>query len=207
MTFRDRSQAGEALAKLLVGYAGRPDVTVLGLVRGGVPVASVVAGRLGLALDALVVRKLGVPWTPEVAFGAVGPGGALVLNPDIADRLPRGAAAKVQRRESVELRRREGRYRPGRPPVTLTGRIAILVDDGIATGATARVAVAVARGLGATQVVVATPVGAADALARLEAEADEVVCAWSPEVFQSVSRFYRDFTEVSDEQVAALLST
>ena len=129
-----------------------------------------------------------------------------VVNTSIASRLSSRSTASVERREAAELRRREARYRPGRRPVTLTGRVAIIVDDGLATGATARAAVAVARGLGATRVVVAVPVGATEALAVLSDEADEVVCVWRPERFHAVSRFYDNFDEVSDAQVAQALT-
>src|SRR5262249_20685087 len=157
-------------------YVGQPDVLVLGLVRGGVPVAAEVARRLNAPLDALVVRKLGVPWAPEVAFGAVGSGGVRVLNDEIAARLPADAVTSVLRREAAELGRRERRYRADRPPLNLDGRVALLVDDGLATGASARAAVAVARRLGARRVVVAVPVGAPQAVDQLRKVADEVVC-------------------------------
>lgn len=205
--YRDRAAAGEHLATALARYAGRPDTIVLGLVRGGVPVAAAVAGRLPAPLDILVVRKLGVPWAPEVAFGALGPGGVHVLNPEIAERLARADIAAAVRRESVELERRERRYRGDRPPLDLTGRIAVLVDDGLATGATARAAVAVARRLGASRVVVAVPVGSPEAVKLLRAEADEVVCPAAPANFGAVSRFYEDFRQVDDQTVVRLLAT
>ena len=206
MTYRDRRAAGAVLAEHLTEYADRADVVVLGLVRGGLPVAAEVAHRLRVPLDALVVRKLGVPWAPEVAFGAVGPHGVRVLNPEIVSRLPPGAVAAVVSSESAELTRRERRYRGTRAPLALTGRVALLVDDGLATGASARAAVAVARSLGADRVVVAIPVGAKDALAQLATEADEVVCPWQPADFGAVSRFYDDFGQVADAEVVALLA-
>jgi predicted phosphoribosyltransferase len=206
VTYRDRRDAGAVLAEHLAGYAGRDDVTVLGLVRGGLPVAAEVARRLHAPLDALVVRKLGVPWAPEVAFGAVGPHGVRVLNQEIVSRLPAGAVAAVVSAESAELTRREHRYRAARPPLALDGRVALLVDDGLATGASARAAVAVARALGASRVVAAIPVGARDALAQLATEADEVVCPWQPAEFGAVSRFYDDFGQVADAEVVALLA-
>jgi predicted phosphoribosyltransferase len=190
----------------MAALAGRPDNTVLGLVRGGVPVAATVADRLGAPLDVLVVRKLGLPQAPEVAFGALGPGGVQVLNPDLAERLPPERIAEVVRRETAELERRERLYRRGRPPLSLDGRTAVIVDDGLATGATARAAAAVARRLGARRVVVAVPVGSSDAYAALVAEADEVVCPQRPDDFGAVSRYYDDFHEVSDEEVTATLS-
>jgi len=203
MTYRDRAEAGEALATALVDER---DLVVLGLVRGGVPVAAAVAERLGAPLDALVVRKLGVPWAPEVAFGALGPGGVLILNEEIASRLSVSDVDAVVAAETAELARREARYRGDRPPVNLAGRTAVVVDDGLATGATARAAVAVARLLGASRVVVAVPVGAPEAVALLAAEADRVVCPVAPAEFGAVSRFYEDFRQVDDRTVSALLS-
>jgi predicted phosphoribosyltransferase len=205
MTYADRIAAGAALAAHLAPYANRPDVVVLGLVRGGVPVAAEVARRLAVPLDVLVVRKLGVPWAPEVAFGAVGPGDVRVLNPDIASRLTVEEVGAVVRHESVELARRERRYRADRPPLALTGRVALVVDDGLATGATARAAVAVARQLGASEVVVAVPVGSIEAVTQLSTLADRVVCPTMPDDFGAVSRFYDDFGQISDAEVIALL--
>jgi predicted phosphoribosyltransferase len=205
--YRDRAQAGAALADRLTALIGQPDVIVLGLVRGGVPVAAAVAERLGAPLDVLVVRKLGVPQAPEVAFGAVGPGGVQVLNESPGLRLDPDQVAEVVRRETAELERRERLYRAGRPPLDLKGRTAVIVDDGLATGATARAAVAVSRQLGARRVIVAVPVGSEDAYEALAAEADEVVCLQRPPDFGAVSRYYEDFHEVSDEEVAATLAT
>jgi putative phosphoribosyl transferase len=204
--YRDRVDAGEVLAAGLRRYAGHPDLVVLGLVRGGVPVAAAVAARLGAALDVLVVRKLGVPWAPEVAFGALGPAGVTVLNEDIADRLEPSDMAGVRQREIAELERREERYRGGREALDLTGRIAVIVDDGLATGATARAAVAVARRLGAARVVVAVPVGSPEAVELLRAEADEVVCPLVPGDFGAVSRYYDNFRQVPDEEVIQSLA-
>jgi putative phosphoribosyl transferase len=203
--YQDRAQAGSALATALQKYRDRSDVAVLGLVRGGVPVAARVAEELHVPLDVLVVRKLGVPWAPEVAFGALGSGGVRVLNPEVADRLDKAEISRVVEAESAELARREERYRDGRPPVALTGRTAIVVDDGLATGATAAAAVAVARGLGAARVVIAVPVGSPEAVARLAKVADEVVCPLVPGHFGAVSRFYREFPQVSTDEVAELL--
>jgi len=203
--YRDRAQAGEVLAAALSGYRGRPDVTVLGLVRGGVPVAARVAEALGVPLDVLVVRKLGVPGFSELAFGALGPGGVRVLNPELARRLDEEAVAEVVAAESAELARREQRYRAGRAPVALAGRTAIVVDDGLATGASAAAAVTVARGLGAARVVLAVPVGPPDAVHRLARLADEVCCPLTPERFGAVGRYYRDFAQVSDGDVVRLL--
>lgn len=205
-TYRDRAEAGRVLADRLTALLGEPDAIVLGLVRGGVPVARVVAERLGVPLDVLVVRKLGMPWAREVAFGALGPGGVQVLNDTIASRLSSEDIAEVSHREQAELERRERLYRGGRPPLDLTGRVAVIVDDGLATGATARAAVEVARGLGARRVVVAVPVGAQEAYELLAAEADQVVCAQRPPDFGSVSVYYDDFHEVSDEEVVEALT-
>jgi putative phosphoribosyl transferase len=205
-TYRDRAEAGNVLADRLAALTGHPDVTVLGLVRGGVPVAAAVANRLGAPLDVLVVRKLGVPWAPEVAFGAIGPGGVKVLNEAYAGRLDPDDVAEVVRREQAEVERRERLYRGDRPPLSLVGRTGVIVDDGLATGATARAAVAVARQLGARRVVVAVPVGAEDAYEMLSREADEVVCPQRPTDFGAVSQYYADFHEVSDDEVLAALA-
>ncbi|MFG1886406.1 phosphoribosyltransferase [Micromonospora sp. NPDC049051] len=205
-TYRDREEAGRILAERLTALIGEPDVIVLGLVRGGVPVARVVAERLGAPLDVLVVRKLGMPAAPEVAFGALGPDGVRVLNDVVASRLTEGDVAEVVHREQTELERRERLYRAGRPPLDLTGRIALIVDDGLATGASARAAVQVARHLGARRVVVAVPVGSQEAYEMLAAEADQVVCAQHPPEFMAVSAYYEDFHEVSDSEVAEALT-
>jgi predicted phosphoribosyltransferase len=206
MSYRDRREAGAVLAESLEEYAERPDVLVLGMVRGGVPVAAEVARRLDAPLDALVVRKLGVPWAPEVAFGAVGPQGVCVLNEDIAARLSERAVTAVLQREAMELARREVRYRAGRPPLALDGQVVLLVDDGLATGASARAAVAAARRLGARRVVVAVPVGSPLAVGQLQEIADEVVCPVQPRDFDAVSRWYDEFEQVSDAEVVTLLA-
>ncbi|MEU4788693.1 phosphoribosyltransferase [Micromonospora tulbaghiae] len=205
-TYRDRAEAGRELAERLTDLAGRPDVIVLGLVRGGVPVARVVADRLGAPLDVLVVRKLGVPWAPEVAYGALGPGGVQVLNEMVAGRISENDRAQVRRREQAELERREQRYRGGRPPLDLTGRTAVIVDDGLATGATARAAVQVARHLGAARVLVAVPVGSEQAYDMLAADADTVVSSQLPHDFAAVGAYYEDFHEVSDDEVTQALT-
>jgi predicted phosphoribosyltransferase len=204
--YRDREAAGESLAGQLTGYAERPEVLVLGLVRGGVPVAARVARSLRVPLDVLVVRKLGVPWSPEVGFGALGPGGVRVLNQDVAERLDAEEVDRVTEEEGAELARREARYRAGRPPLNLSGHTAILVDDGLATGATAAVAVEVAHRLGAGRTVLAAPVGSTEAVAWLRRVADEVVCPLVPPDFGAVSRFYQDFPQTTDDEVTALLA-
>ena len=184
---------------------GRPAI-VLGLVRGGVPVAAAIAAALRLPLDALVVRKLGVPWAPEVAFGALGPADVKVLNKQVSSRLTPAEIEMVIRQESAELARREQIFRAGQPPLELTGYDVLVIDDGLATGATARAAVEVARRLGAARVVLAVPVGSAQAVRHLREVADEVVCPWVPPNFDAVSRFYKSFPQVSDDEVIALLS-
>ncbi|MEV1331703.1 phosphoribosyltransferase [Micromonospora costi] len=204
-TYRDRAEAGRVLADRLKGLIGEPDVIVLGLVRGGVPVAKVVAERLGAPLDVLVIRKLGMPWAREVAFGALGPGGVQVLNEQVANRLSSDEIAETNRREQAELERRERLYRAGRPPLDLNGRTAVIVDDGLATGATARASVEVARRLGARRVIVAVPVGSQEAYEMLSAEADQVICAQHPPEFMAVSAYYEDFHEVSDDEVTETL--
>jgi predicted phosphoribosyltransferase len=206
VSYPDRRAAGATLARHLAQYAGRADVVVLGLVRGGVPVAAEVARQLGAPLDALVVRKLGVPWAPEVAFGALGPGNLLVLNEEISVRLSPEEVSAVVRHEATELARRERRYRLGRPALKLDGRTALIIDDGLATGATAKAAIGAARQLGAVRVVLAVPVGAGESLDHLAREADEVVCPLAPDHFGAVSRFYDDFGQVSDAEVVSTLA-
>jgi putative phosphoribosyl transferase len=208
MSYLDRRAAGAALAAELADHGcASGAVIVLGLVRGGIPVAAEVARRLRLPLDAIVVRKLGVPWAPEVAFGALGPGGVRVLNEEISNRLTPEEVDAVVRHESAELARRERRFRAGRPGLDLTNRTALIVDDGLATGATARAAVAVARKLDAARVVLAVPVGSHQAVAQLSRLADEVVCPLAPRDFGAVSRFYEDFGQVSDAEVVSLLES
>jgi predicted phosphoribosyltransferase len=203
--YDNRRAAGDWLAAELAAYAGRGDVVVLGLVRGGVPVAARVAAALRAPLDVLVVRKLCVPWAREVAFGALGTGGVVVHNPEVEARLTSSEIATAAEAATADLVRRESAYRGGRAPLSLAGRVAVIVDDGLATGASARAAVAVARKLGAAWVVLAVPVGAADSLAILRAEADDVVCPLVPQHFGAVSRFYRTFPQTSDAEVVALL--
>ncbi|MEV6374213.1 phosphoribosyltransferase [Micromonospora musae] len=205
-TYRDRAEAGRILADELTGLAGEAGVIVLGLVRGGVPVAQVVAERIGAPLDVLVIRKLGMPWAREVAFGALGPGGVQVLNEHVANRLSEDDIADTNRREQAELERRDELYRAGRSPLDLTGRTAVIVDDGLATGATARAAVEVSRRLGARRVVVAIPVGSREAKETLSAEADQVVCVQCPPEFIAVSAYYEDFHEVDDDEVVQALT-
>jgi predicted phosphoribosyltransferase len=206
--FDNRVEAGRALAQVLSAYRGAADAIVLALPRGGVPVGFEVAQALGLPLDVLVVRKLGLPGQPELAMGAIATGGALVLNEEVL-RFADGrevALEQVRRREQLELERRERRYRGGRPPLQLAGRTAILVDDGLATGATMEAAVRALRGLGATRIVVAVPVASAEARDRIAEVADEVVCLETPVFFSAVGQWYRDFGQTSDAEVSELLA-
>ena len=204
--FADRSEAGRALARALAGYRGR-DVLVLGLPRGGIPVAYQVAGALGAPLDVLVVRKLGVPYQPELAFGAIGEGGVRVLNDRVLRRIEVSVEnlAAVEDAERSELDRRVNLYRGGRPGLPLAGRVVLIVDDGFATGATARAAALVARAQGAASVVLAAPIGAPDTVAALREVADDVVCLGTPRGFSAVGQGYDDFSQTSDEEVGALL--
>src|SRR5881628_4109883 len=176
--FPNRTEAGRLLAGRLVKYAGRDDVIVLGLPRGGVPVAFEVAQRLGAPLDVFIVRKLGVPGFEELAAGAIASGGVRVLNEDVMRAIPHADEAinAITARETAELERREQIYREGRPPPELRDRIVILVDDGLATGATMRAAVKALRQSGAAKIVVAVPVGPPDTCRELEEEADETIC-------------------------------
>lgn len=207
--FEDRREGGRVLASLLGHHAGRPDVVVLGLPRGGVPVAWEVARALGVPLDILVVRKLGVPGHEELALGAIASGGSVVLNQDLTGALgiDEEAIGRIIQNESRELERRERLYRGTRPPADLGGRTAILVDDGLATGATMRAAVLAARHGGAAAIVVAVPVSAPQTRDELRDEVDEVVCAMTPEPFLAVGVWYDDFGATSDEEVQELLAT
>src|SRR5438128_5096940 len=205
--FPNRTEAGRLLAEKLVEYAGRDDVIVLGLPRGGVPVAFGVGQRLGAPLDVFIVRKLGVPGFEELAAGAIASGGGRVLNQDVVRAIPHAEEAieAVTARETAELERREQIYREGRPPPELRGRIVILVDDGLATGATMRAAVKALRQRGVAKIVVAVPAGPPDTCRDLEEEADETICLSTPEFFQAVGQYYEDFSQTTDEDVRELL--
>jgi predicted phosphoribosyltransferase len=207
-SFRDRHEAGRALADLLSEYRGRKDVVVLGVPRGGVPVAYEIARALHVPLDVFSVRKLGVPGHEELAMGAIGTGGARVLNYDVIDTLhvPHDTVVRVAEREGRELERREHAYRDQRHFPELEGRTAILVDDGIATGASMLAAIAALRQRHPARVIVAVPVGPQDSCAFLRQYADEVICARTPEPFGGVGAWYDDFTQVGDDEVRALLS-
>jgi putative phosphoribosyl transferase len=214
--FRDRVEAGDVLAARLGHYARRAgtpradaaDVLVLALPRGGVPVAARVARALGAPLDVFVVRKLGVPGHEELAMGAIAGGGILVRNEEVVGKLHLDDATirRVAEAEEQELARREHRYREGRPRPDLSGRVVILVDDGLATGSTMRAAVAAARAAGPpARVVVAVPTAPAATCEQLRREADEVVCATTPRPFRAVGYSYRSFPQTTDEEVRELL--
>ncbi|MBX7431688.1 phosphoribosyltransferase [Mycobacterium sp. Y57] len=207
--FRDRREAGQVLARDLAGFRGRADVLVLGLARGGVPVGWEVASYLGAPLDVCLVRKLGVPQWPELAMGAVATGGGVVLNNDLLRSLGIGqdTVDEAILRETAELRRREHAYRADRAPLRLAGRTVILVDDGIATGASMVAAVRSVRQAGASRVVVGVPVGPPSVCRQLHQEADEVVCSTMPHDFHAVGQVFGDFHQVGDDEVRELLAT
>jgi putative phosphoribosyl transferase len=205
--FLDRTDAGQQLAARLTGYANRPDVVVLALPRGGVPIAYEVARMSHAPLDVFIVRKLGVPGHEELAMGAVATGGVIVLNNDIIEALqiPRQVVDSVVERERSELHRRERLYRDDSPPPAVQGKTVILVDDGLATGASMRAAVAALRKLGPARIVVAVPVAAPTTCDEFKAEVDQIVCAVTPEPFYGVGYWYEDFVQVRDEEVRDLL--
>jgi predicted phosphoribosyltransferase len=207
MMYRDRSEAGRILASKLAAYADQPDLLVLALPRGGVPVAFEVAQALHAPLDLFLVRKLGLPGHEELAMGAIASGGVRVLNEEVVRvlQVPDDVIATVAAVEQQELERRERLYRGERPPVDVCGKTVILVDDGLATGASMRAAVAALRQMGPARVVVAVPVGSAETCHELRREADDVVCAATPEPFRAVGLWYEDFSQTSDEEVRELL--
>ena len=206
--FQDRREAGRTLGAALRKYAGRGEVVVLALPRGGVPVAYEVARALGAPLDLFLVRKLGTPGHRELAMGAIASGGVRVLNDDVVRwyGISQDSIEAVAREEERELLRRERAYREGREPVPIEGRIAILVDDGLATGSTMRAAVKAVRRLRPSAVVVAVPLGARETCDELSAIADEVLCVRTPEPFAAVGQWYLDFDQTTDEEVRRLLS-
>jgi putative phosphoribosyl transferase len=203
--YPDREHAGRVLAERLQHYADRPDVVVMALPRGGVPVAYEVATALGAPLDVLCVRKLGVPGHEELAMGAIATGGVVILN-DMAELVPREDIKQIVTRELAELERRESAYRQGPAVHDIMGTTLIVVDDGLATGATMRAAIRAARTLGAARVVVAVPIAAPDVCEALEWEADEVVCARTVEPLHAVGLWYEDFSQTTDDQVRELLT-
>jgi putative phosphoribosyl transferase len=206
--FLDRTEAGELLADRLVAYANRADVVVLGLPRGGVPVAFCVSRRLNAPLGVFVVRKLGLPGHPELAMGAIASGGVRVLNGEVVDslRVPDHVIDSVAEQEQCELERREKAYRDGRPAPDVDGRTVITVDDGVATGSTMFAAIAALRQLGAQRTIVATPTIARSTYDFLRKSADEVVAVMVPEEFYGVGQWYEDFSQTTDDEVRELLS-
>jgi len=205
-TYRDRRDAGRELAEHLLSYAGR-DVLVLGIPRGGLPVAAEVAHRLDADLDIVVARKIGAPDQPELAVGAVTSDGGRFLNTDVlrAVGVSEAELESVTKREMAEARRREQRFRDGRPPARVEGRVVLVVDDGLATGATMRASVRALRKKSPARLVVAVPVGSEEACEALRAEADEVVCPWVPDFFGAVGIFYENFEPTEDDEVQDIL--
>jgi putative phosphoribosyl transferase len=205
--YRDRREAGQYLAKKLTDYAGRSDVLVLALPRGGVPVAYEVVRALGAPLDVFLVRKLGVPGHEELAMGAIASGGLVLLNQEMVRALGIGPSLinEVISTQRAELERRDRQYRGDRPPPDVRGKMAILIDDGLATGASMRAAVAALRQRHPARIVVAVPIAAPSTCAELGEEVDEIVCARTPEPFRAVGLWYEDFTQTTDEEVRDLL--
>ena len=207
MHFHNRSDAGQRLAEQLTAFAGRPDVLILALPRGGVPVAFEIAVALRAPLDVWVVRKLGAPTIPELAIGAIASGGVQIIAPHIARELglSHHQIEAIAARERMELERREKAYRDDRPPADVAGKTVILVDDGLATGATMRAAIAALRHLNPGRVVVAVPVAARSGCEQLAHEADEMVCLWTPADLDCVAQWYEDFEQTTDAEVCDLL--
>lgn len=208
-TFRDRREAGRVLAEELASYRDKDDVLVFGLARGGVPVAWEVAAALHAPLDVFLVRKLGVPRWSELAMGALASGGGVVMNDNVVANLhiTDDQVREVIASETAELTRREQAYRGGRPLADPRGKVVILVDDGIATGASMLAAVRALRAAGPQSIVVAVPVGPASTCREIGREADDVVCATMPPGFEAVGQVYEDFRQVSDDEVRELLNT
>ncbi|MFL5341307.1 MAG: phosphoribosyltransferase, partial [Gemmataceae bacterium] len=207
MLFRDRTEAGRNLASRLAHYSNAPNLLVLALPRGGVPVGYEVARALNAPLDIFLVRKLGVPGHEELAMGAIASGGVRVLNEDVVRTLgvPNDVIAAVTAQEQRELERRESAYRGNAPPVKVRGKTVILVDDGLATGSTMRAAVKALRRQGPARLVVAVPVGAAATCADFQDETDETICAQTPEPFYAVGMWYQNFAPTTDDEVRELL--
>ena len=207
LPFRDRAEAGRLLGSKLAGSDWAKDSIVLALPRGGVPVAFEVARALGLPLDVIVVRKLGVPWQPELAMGAIASGGMRVLDQDLIrlERISQEDVEAIAAREKLEAERRERLYRAGRPPLELRDRMVILVDDGLATGSTMLAAVKCVKSLQPSSVIAAVPVASRQACAQLRQVADECVCLAIPEPFGAVGEWYEDFQQTSDAEVRDLL--
>jgi putative phosphoribosyl transferase len=205
--FENRRKAGQYLAGKLSDYAGRDDVLVLGLPRGGVPVAYEVAQRLGAPLDVFVVRKLGVPGHEEYAMGAIASGGVRVINQDVVRRLgiPQAIVDRVAEQERRELERRENAYRDGRPAPTIEGRTVLLVDDGLATGASMWAAVAALRQRNPAQIVVAVPTASKETCDSFRDVVDDIICAITPDPFMAVGVWYKNFSQTTDDEVRRLL--
>ncbi len=208
-SFRHRTEAGQCLAEKLIHHAAGADVIVLGLPRGGVPVAFEVASRLHTPLDVFIVRKLGVPGREELAMGAIASGVVLVLNHDVIQHIQHADTAieEATAHERSELARREREYRSGRPAPDLRGRSVILVDDGLATGATMRAAVTALRQQAVAKLVVAVPVGVPESCAAIAQEVDEFICLLTPENFRCVGQYYDDFLQTTDEEVRECLAS
>jgi putative phosphoribosyl transferase len=205
--YLDRREAGIELAQVLAHYRRRPDVVVLALPRGGVPVAYEIARALEVPLEVFLVRKLGLPGHPELAMGAIASGGVRILNEDVVGwyKIPSHVIDEVARQEQIELERREREYRDGRPPVDLKGRTVLLVDDGLATGSTMKAAVEAVRARGSSRVVVAVPVGSPSTCRAFIEIADEIVCGRAPQHFMAVGQWYLDFSQTTDAEVRELL--
>jgi putative phosphoribosyl transferase len=207
MIFKNRKDAGQKLAEKLAKYAGRDDVLILALPRGGVPVAFEVAEKLGAPLDVFLVRKLGVPGQEELAMGAIASGSVRVLNTRTIDylKISEEAIDRVAEREQRELRRREREYRGGLPAPDVSGKIVILIDDGLATGATMRAAAIALKQMNPARIIVAVPVAADETCREFKQEVDAVICAITPEPFYGVGLWYEDFSQTTDEEVRELL--
>lgn len=206
--FKDRREAGRLLARELLDYAGRNDVIVFGLPRGGVPVAAEVARALHAPLDVLVVRKLGAPMQEELAIGAIGEGGVRVLNARLVDSIGISDAEidRIAAREEKELERRVRAYRGGHEALDVQGKTVIVIDDGVATGATMRAGLQTLRAMGAERIVAAAPVGAQDSVDLLAHDADQVVVLEAPAWFHAVGQWYENFGQTTDDEVRALLA-
>lgn len=207
MLFEDRRDAGRVLAGRLSMYAGREDILVLALPRGGVPVGFEVAQALRAPLDLFVVRKLGTPGQEELALGAIASGGVRIINDEVVEAIgiPEHAIDAIAAREFMELQRREQQYRGTRPPLNVVGKVVILIDDGLATGSTMRAAAKALRQMSPSKVVVAVPVASAITCERLRNDVDEVICVSTPENFFAVGQWYRDFQQTTDDEVRELL--
>jgi predicted phosphoribosyltransferase len=205
--YRDRRDGGETLADSLEDLRGRPDLLVLALPRGGVPVAEPVARRLGAPLDVFVVRKIGFPAHQELAMGAVASGGIVLVNPVLVEQVPEEQFHWALERAMKELNERERLYRGGRPPPKVAGRTVVLVDDGLATGASMRAAVEALRRQGPREIIVAVPIASPETCEELAREVDRVVCAATPQPFHAVGLWYADFSPTTDDEVRRILAS